>query len=275
MPSVARTPPSAPNLFSFFFRTPPGRVATFVCALPELPVAERRALLADSLLHTVRGIHAVTRAEEWGDVALFTVTHDGITEGLVGCAEPRCMPGFNAATAADGQYDFHMTAPHVGYVMELTLASGRGKAAVLFRIVGRRKKGTSIYVLSSGILPIHALQWRNGTYAPTICGHAQSHASSLTDILGVKLNERTGLFMRDMLKVSMLINYFGCVSIPEPGTYRFISRTSKAEITLKAQYNDGECVITTKTPRIWFLRDTRTHCIHSIQELMEWAERQP
>ena len=244
---------------------------TFRCPSPELPVAQKRAILAQSLYDTVQAIRAVTNVESWGELALFTVIGSTVTDGWVLCTDPPTMT-LKDPTGAAGEDVFIQTLPMVGYAMELSV--GQQKAAVFFWFVIRKETGTKDHmVFSVGFSPVHGVQWRNEGYVPSVCIHTHSETPSLTKLLHREPNEFMGMFVRDLFKVSLLMNYFTCVSNPESHVYVFSSRASKARITINTFYVDDSSWIEVVWP-FWSFRGSQRRIIRSIPELVEWAEKQ-
>lgn len=200
---------------------------SYCCPSPELSVEERRQSYADALLAAARDIDGVARLEEqdgWGVVRRFTLIRKRdksveLVDGWARVLNPPILPeiGFGDVAIPDRR-DFFLSIPSVRYVVEIDMGNDR-KFAVMFYVGHVEKSNAMMAALLMS--PVNGNRWRNFDYVSEIRMERSTGVPSCTDFLSRPISEYYRVYMRDLMKVSVLMSYFKYVGVKERIMYCF------------------------------------------------------
>lgn len=247
---------------------------TYSCPCPHLSAAEKRQILAASLLEHAHLYYAVTDLKALGTVRQYTriLQHGDVTilDGWVPVADAPCLPFHEQDLADPDQRQFLLTIPAVSYVVEVEVRDGR-KCGYASYISGRRLTEKPTHIVHGLIsAPLQSLRWRNCDYEPTMSMYTVHRPPSLTKLTNGDITRYSGLVMRDLLMVSVLTDHFRCEAMGG-NKYRF--STPSGLLTQLTFYGDNVCVARVWDP-VWFwLRGEKKAILRTLPELMDWAEK--
>lgn len=250
------------------------RSMKYSCPEPELSVDERRQCFADTLLATARECYIKSKIglQQWGAVQLFTkIVQVGggvkIVDGWVPVSDVGVMPCGHCKFDSMECRDFMLAIPPVMYVVELSAAEDMTCAiglCVNVFLVGNE----AIHALI--VSPLHALQWRNYDYEIPVCIYNYHRPPSCKMLTKNAISDVLGSRIRDLLKISALINYFKCINVTDPWHFEF-DMMSGRRLEVLLNNNSGKVFVTVMWPW-WRFRSPETYALGSPRAVMDWAE---
>jgi hypothetical protein len=210
--------------------------------------------------------------QQWGAVQLFTkIVQVGggvkIVDGWVPVSDVGVMPCGHCKFDSMECRDFMLAIPPVMYVVELSAAEDMTCAiglCVNVFLVGNE----AIHALI--VSPLHALQWRNYDYEIPVCIYNYHRPPSCKMLTKNAISDVLGSRIRDLLKISALINYFKCINVTDPWHFEF-DMMSGRRLEVLLNNNSGKVFVTVMWPW-WRFRSPETYALGSPRAVMDWAE---
>jgi hypothetical protein len=259
------------------FPNPPN---TYSCPSPELSVSERRQCYADALLKSARLYYDVSKFEEHGcgSVRLFTkIRKHGenvdIIDGWMRVENPLICPDLSVENcSAPDKRDFFMSIPSVMYFVEVDVGDGRVCGLGFSLYAGRSDMlPNKPSVVAMTISPIHGSKWKNYDYENSVYFVTHSMPPSCTKFVDYRITELTGCEMRDLLKISALLNYFKCTDWKRLRPYHFVTG-SGYKLTVSVGYKSESCVVA-EQPWLVQIGLERPYVLQTLRDVMDWAEK--
>ena len=245
----------------------------FSCPSPELSVDARRQCFADSLLKTATECYAKCDIESqgWGTVRLFTkILRIGgavqILDGWVPVPDVGILPCGEYEFGSSECRDFMLALPPVMYVAELDVGSEM-TCAIGFSVGLYPVKNEAIHALL--VVPLHGLQWRNYHYDFPVVVYNYHRPPSCTVLTKTAITDVLGHRMRDLLKISALVNNFKCVCTTDPYTFEF-GMKSGGRMYVQLNNESGKGLVRVMWPW-WTWRRSEIFALTSPKDFMNWA----
>ena len=247
---------------------------TFSCPCPHLSATEKRQILSASLLEHAHMYFAATDLKALSTVRQYTriLQHGGITilDGWAPVEDVPCLAFHEQDLADPDQREFLLTIPAVSYVVEVEVDGGR-RCGYAYYISGRRLTETPAHIVHGLVFaPLHSLRWRNCDYEPGASMYTVHRPPSLTKLTKDEITPNSGQRMRNLLKVSALMDHFRCEAA---GGNRFQFTTPSGLIVELTVYEEDVCVTSAWHPMWFWLHGEKKAILRTLPELMDWAEK--
>ena len=257
------------------------RPFTYSMPSPGLSVDARRQSYADALLKSAKMFYDVSQFEDqkWGVVRLYTMLRKpgGVVElmdGWVRVEDPPILPdlGLDPSLLMNAaKRDFYLSVPSVRYVVEIDVGGGIACALCFGVLTGRDAEGDrNEQIVTMIIAPVNGNQWRNHDYDIRVYRHLHMVPLSCTEFVCYAVTELSGGEMRDLMKISALMNYFTVMLGGTRTHYVFVTGAG-VRMRVEIGYVAENVVITYGHPLVEAeLGSQRVVC--SPRQVMDWAE---
>ena len=248
----------------------------YPCPSPEMSVADRRQVFANSLLTHAQDYFKAAEidVQNWGTVRQFTRILLGgqrleILDGWQHVEDP---PFIRELHTSAENVDFMLSIPAVSYIVELEVKGGR-KCGLAYYIAPRpmtENINRAVHVLV--FAPIHGVQWRNYDYEPRLVQYTYHRPPSVKNLWCCDHGmEKTGQFTRNFFLLSALLDYFWCLRMLSQWVFTF---ATPGQQTVELRMSGTQTSCSVEATAVWWKFKKRVRGVaRTPEDLMDWAEK--